>query len=249
MKNFFKKIAIFLGIIAAVSATSSLVSPTSTYARTFLGMPSWDDGVNLDVGSENELTTAIAGIATNILSDISIVASYLALGFVVYGGYLYMFSSGDPVKAAAGKKTLTHAFIGLAISMSAFVIFGAIRAALMGDKSFGDCNALNMTECIDGGVVVSNLINWVIAMGGVVSVIFIVIGAWSYMTAAGDPQKLQKAKTTILYSLIGLVIVALSLVLTSFISGLVRQSSSESPQSYIENTSTIELANINKEEK
>ena len=37
------------------------------------------------------------------------------------------------------------------------------------------------------------------------------------MTSAGDPAKLQKAKKTIVYAVIGLIIVALSFVITNFV--------------------------------
>jgi len=237
MKNFFKKIVLFLGIIAAVSATSNLVSASSVSAegyscRFFAGLTSWDCGVS-DINNEESLKSGIATIATNILTDITVIAAYLVLGYVIYGGYLYMFSSGDPGKAAAGKKTLTQAFIGLAIVLSAYTIFGAIRIALIGNQSYDFFNGT------DGGTMITNLIQWVVGISGAVAAIFIVVGAFGYITANGDPGKLQKAKTTILYALIGLVIVALAEVLTAFISNLVNESN-EAPQGYI----VQEIANI-----
>lgn len=244
MKNFFKKIAVLCGIIAIVSFTVSLVTPSPTYAegRYFLGMPAWDNGVNLS-GQKNEdqLVKDIATIAVNILTDLTVIAAYLVLGYVIWGGYQYMFSSGDPGKAAAGKKTITQAFIGLAITVSAYAIFGAIRTALIGDTSLGDC-ALN--KCVDPGEIVTNTIQWVIGMGGVVAVVFVVVGAWGYMTAAGDPGKLQKAKTTIAYALIGLAIVAFAEVVTAFVSSTIRNANEEA-NSYLDTTQVI--ANINKE--
>ena len=181
----------------------------------------------------------------NILADLPVIAAYLVLGYVIYGGYLYMFSSGDPSKAMAGKKTLTQAFIGLAITMSAYVIFSAIRIALIGNKSFGDCDPL-VGGCVDGGTMVTNLIQWFGGMAGVVAAIFLVIGAVGYMTSQGDAGKLQKAKTTILYSLIGLVIVALAEILTAFVSNLIREANAGSQG---QNPAIVrEIANLNKGE-
>lgn len=253
MKNFLKKIVLFLGIITAISATTSLVSTPSTFAddtrmdgtscatTSFAGLTPWDCGIT-KIDSEDSLTSNIATIATNILTDLSVIAAYLVLGYVIYGGYLYMFSSGDPGKAATGKKTLTQAFIGLAIVLSAYTIFSAIRIALVGNQAF---DFENGTE---GGVMVTNLIQWVVGIGGAVAAIFIVVGAFGYITANGDPNKLQKAKTTILYALIGLIIVALAEVLTAFVANLVRESNAD-PKGFIKDTSiTKEIANINKEE-
>lgn len=248
MSNFLKKIIVFLGIVTATTATVNLTSPAPVSAasgfscRYFAGLTSWDCNVR-DMSSEADLTFNIATIATNILTDVTVIAAYLVLGYVIYGGYMYMFSSGDPGKAAAGKKSLQHAFIGLAIVGSAYAIFSAIRIALIGNASLGSCNPLSGSSCIEPGDMVTNLIQWFIAMAGVVSVIFIVVGGWGYITASGDPSKLQKAKSTIMYAIIGLVIVALAEVLTAFISNLVRDANNTS---YVQTTEII--TNISKED-
>ena len=151
-----------------------------------------------------------------------------------------MFSSGDAGKAASGKKSLTNAFIGLAIVMSAYAIFSGIRIAILGNKSFGDCNPLSGQECIDAGDMIVNLIQWFGGVAGVVAAIFLVIGGWGYITSSGDSGKLQKAKTTIMYALIGLVIVALAEVLTAFIANLVRESNTFN--GYLKDSATQTIA-------
>ena len=252
MKNFCKKIAIFLGIVAAVSATSTITSVTPVSARefgscdtSFAGLTPWDCNVG-EMNSEDSLKTGIAQIATNILTDLTVIASYLILGYVIYGGFLYMSSSGDPGKTMTAKKTLTHAFIGLAITVSAFTIFSGIRVALAGNQAL-NCDQLTGTGCVDGGAMVTNIIQWIGGIAGAIAVIFVVVGAWGYITANGDPGKLQKAKTTILYALIGLVVVALAEVLTAFVSNLVRKSTNQ--LDHIKNPSIVkEIANLNKEE-
>ncbi|MBO7657092.1 hypothetical protein J6S55_00355 [Candidatus Saccharibacteria bacterium] len=193
------------------------------------------------MNNETQLVNNIAVIATNILTDLTVIAAYLVLGYVIYGGYLYMFSSGDPGKAAAGKKTLQHAFIGLAITMSAYAIFGAIRIALVGNSvELSQC--AEEGGCVTGDVMITNLIQWVLGMAGAVAAIFVVVGGWGYITASGDPNKLQKAKTTILYALIGLAIVALAEILTAFISNLIKDANGET--SFVQ---TTEVINLNKE--
>ena len=227
MRNFFKKIALLCGILAIVSITFSFTSPTPVSARDIgecdylLGMTNWDCHFKSDMSSESDLVNNIATIASNILTDLTVIASYLIIGFVIYGGYLYMFSFGDPGKAANGKKTLTNAFIGLGITISAYTIFSAIRIALIGNTSMDSCGAA--TTCVDPGTMVINLIQWVAGIGGVVAAIFIVIGGWGYMTSSGDANKLQKAKTTILYAIIGLLIVAFTEVITAFVSSTFQQ--------------------------
>ena len=68
-----------------------------------------------------------------------------------------------------------------------------------------------------------NIKDWFIAVAGIVSAIFLVYGGISYMTSSGEPNKLQKAKNTITYSLIGLAIVALATIITAFVSNMIKE--------------------------
>ena len=196
----------------------------------FLGLTSWDCGVHIK--DEDSLKGGIWQIVANVATDLTVIAAYLVLGYVIYGGYLYIFSAGDPGKVAGGKKTLTHAFIGLAIVMSAYVIMNAIRIALLGSSGvFANCAT---KQCVDtAGSLVTNAVQWVIGIAGTVAVIFVVYGGISYATSAGDPGKLQKAKQTIIYALIGLAIVGLAEMITAFVSGMIKDANNQNT-----NTST-----------
>ncbi len=78
------------------------------------------------------------------------------------------------------------------------------------------------------GAVVT-IINVIIGVAGLVAVIFIIIGGINYMTSSGESTKVEKARKTILYAVIGLVIVALAFTITNFVIANINgdQSSSE----------------------
>ena len=224
MKSLLKKFLVFAAVLAATLA----VLPTEpTYAEgfagscrsDFLGMTSWDCGVNIN--NEDDLKAGIWTIVANIVTDITVIAAYLIVGYVIYGGYLYIFSAGDPGKVATGKKALTQAFIGLAIVISANVILNAIRFALLNGSGSFSQNCVS-SQCVNPGDMVINAINWVIGIAGAVSLIFVVYGGISYTTSSGDPGKLQQAKKIITYALIGLAIVALSEMIVVFVSGVIK---------------------------
>lgn len=232
MKNLFKKIFVVLAVIATTSGTVNFLNPEPVSAanRSFLGLTTWDYGTGFfnDDGTpkkltEDKLKKGIWVAVANVATDIGVIATYLAIGFVIYGGYRYMFSAGDPGKVATGKKTLLQAFIGLAIATSAGTIMGAIRIALMGESragNFGHC--VTTGGCISASNMVNELITWVIGVAGIISVIFVVYGGITYITSRGDPGKVQKAKSAILYSVIGLIICALALIITGFMSQTIR---------------------------
>jgi hypothetical protein len=52
---------------------------------------------------------------------------------------------------------------------------------------------------------------------GVIAIVMVIIGGVKYMTSQGETGKINEAKNSILYALIGLVIVALAQVIVRFV--------------------------------
>lgn len=63
----------------------------------------------------------------------------------------------------------------------------------------------------------SILIDAFVYVGAAVSVIFIIVGGVRYMTSTGDAGRIQKAKDSVLYAVIGLVVVLLVRLLIGFL--------------------------------
>lgn len=61
---------------------------------------------------------------------------------------------------------------------------------------------------------VINIISFIV---GILAVIMIIIGGLKYITSGGDSNNVASAKNTILYAIIGLVIVALAQVIVRFV--------------------------------
>jgi len=62
-----------------------------------------------------------------------------------------------------------------------------------------------------------NILNWLIGFAGVVCVVMIIVGGYSYMTAGGDESKVQGASKTLTNAIIGLVICFIAVVLVNFV--------------------------------
>ena len=65
----------------------------------------------------------------------------------------------------------------------------------------------------------TSILSSIILIMGIVAVIFIIIGGVNYITSSGDSNKVKKAKDTILYSVIGLIICALAFAIVNFVIG------------------------------
>lgn len=71
----------------------------------------------------------------------------------------------------------------------------------------------------DLSTIVKRIINVAMAVLGVVCVVMLIVGGYNYTMSAGDASKVTKAKNTILYAVIGLVIALLALAIVNFVLG------------------------------
>jgi hypothetical protein len=89
--------------------------------------------------------------------------------------------------------------------------------ALIVDQKVGDCSDVNNAGAGGIGDRIKTIINWISALIGVVAVIMIIFGGFRYITSGGNDTSVASAKKTILYALVGLVIVALSQLIVKFV--------------------------------
>lgn len=101
-----------------------------------------------------------------------------------------------------------------------------VAAAEIGDNLCAGANlsASDPSDCADDteavesvNGIMTTVINIFSLVVGVVSVIMIIIGGLKYITSGGDSGNVTGAKNTILYAIIGLVIVALAQIIVKFV--------------------------------
>ncbi len=65
--------------------------------------------------------------------------------------------------------------------------------------------------------IITRAINIFSIVVGIIAVVMIIVGGFKYITSGGDSGNISSAKNTIIYAVIGLVIVALSQFLVQFV--------------------------------
>ena len=123
------------------------------------------------------------------------------------------------------KRLITPAviLIGLAVPLAAPAIVNAdIQSSLCGSaqdlsvSSTKDCKTTGGSESRFNKIL-TDIINIFSIIVGVVAVIMIIFGGFKYITSAGNQESIKSAKNTIIYALIGLIIVALAQVIVRFV--------------------------------
>lgn len=68
--------------------------------------------------------------------------------------------------------------------------------------------------------VLDNVLGLVYWVGGITAVIVIIIAGIIYTTSGGDAQNVKKAKDAILYAVVGLVVIMMAFVITTYVMGV-----------------------------
>lgn len=78
-----------------------------------------------------------------------------------------------------------------------------------------DCDPEGSEEKLNS--LVTDIVNIFSVIVGIVAVIMIIVGGFKYITSGGDSGNVTGAKNTILYAIIGLVVVALAQFIVKFV--------------------------------
>jgi hypothetical protein len=115
-----------------------------------------------------------------------------------------------------------------------FAVFGAIASALtlsnvQAPLSLAASSAASKAQvgvnAVGGGgapqleATITTIVNTLLYAVGIVAVIAIIVAGLQYILAAGDQAKITKAKDTILYAVVGIVVAALAFAIVTFVTG------------------------------
>ena len=83
---------------------------------------------------------------------------------------------------------------------------------------FGDASAVS-SDTSKINTVIKTVVDILSILVGVLAVIMIIISGFKYVTSGGEGQKIAGAKSTLLYAIIGILIVALAQTIVWFVLG------------------------------
>ncbi|MEK9155844.1 MAG: hypothetical protein AAB360_00885 [Patescibacteria group bacterium] len=76
-------------------------------------------------------TDNIAGLITGIVNILLMIASALAVLYLIYSGILYITAAGNPDNAKKGQQGVVNAIIGIAVIVLSYAIVRAVRGTLL----------------------------------------------------------------------------------------------------------------------
>lgn len=149
-------------------------------------------------------------------------ASFVFIAVAIYAFYKIVTANGDEDAVSKGKMTIFYGILWFIVIKFTNVLvestYGKIKC---GNSSIFQVSPINCIEPpkLEGAMkILTTIINWVNGFLGIIVVLLIIYAGFLIMTGRGDEEKSTKAKSILLYALIGfIVLVASYMILTFFI--------------------------------
>ena len=124
------------GAFAVGPATQlTAAAPNCSGVASFLTFPAWYRGLAADNGKGgcditspdgDHLGAFIWHIVLNVIEIGLQLVGYAAFGFILFAGFQYMTSAGDPAQAVRARQTIFNAAIGIFVSFAAIAIVNLV---------------------------------------------------------------------------------------------------------------------------
>jgi len=173
--------------------------------------------------------TSVGEIISLLLVPIFALAGMIALLFLIWGGFRFLTSRGDPKAADTARSIITSSIIGLLIvifSVAIFVIVGAalkvdiftvfapsVYAAPVDIGSTVDIGGAKINIFKSFGDLFTGVVWTALFLGALVFLAMVIWGGFKYLNSGGDPKAADSARGTITSAIIGLLIIVTSFVI------------------------------------
>lgn len=101
-------------------------------------------------------------------------------------------------------------------SAAAYDPFGGVDCTGTTAKTSAVCKTPSKDVAGSNGILVT-VANFMALIAGVAAVIILLIASIKYITAGGDPKEIESAKNTIIYALVGILIILSAKVLITYV--------------------------------
>lgn len=119
----------------------------------------------------------------------------------------------------SNKIALSLALTGILLAPSAVQAFDDNTARDIGfsvqafSGSFNGISDPASTGLVDSAI---NIINALLVLAAVTAIAFLIVGGVRYMTAQGDEDAVAQAKNTVIFTIIGIIVILLAAVIANF---------------------------------
>ena len=169
-------------------------------------------------------TPTLTNFFENVMVKLGSIIAYLAVLAIVIGGIMYIISGmggGNENMKKIAQNTIVFAIIGLALAAAGPAFLKQIKIIVLGGA--GAAMPVNIGDAPTIATIVTNTLEFLLSIVGILAIISLTIGGIMYIMA-GSVDIAQRAMKTITYSIIGIVVTAVALMIVRKIVELIEGS-------------------------
>ncbi|MFZ3031692.1 MAG: pilin [Candidatus Moraniibacteriota bacterium] len=155
--------------------------------------------------------STVDGVLTSVLESLQGIIVVLAIIFIIIGALIYITSAGNDGRMTLAKGAIMAALIGLALAIAAPSFLKEIASIL----GWTDVNNATVASAQTFTQIASKVLNFLLSIAGIIAIIMLIFGGFTYLTSAGDEKKAEVGKKISLYAVIGIVLALSALVLVT----------------------------------
>lgn len=171
-----------------------------------------------------------ASLVNNFIDLFFMLAIFLAFIWMVWGAFQYIFAGGDKTALGNARKRIIWAVVGLIITAISFLIAQAIEEIVQprikspislvntvyaAGVDIGDHYGFGWYQSLGG--LIQQLTNPAFAIAGVAVVFYVILGAFKYITSAGNKDTTKSARDMITHGIIGFILLLLIFLIMEII--------------------------------
>ena len=106
--------------------------------------------------------------------------------------------------------------LGTTAALATMLVGNVARAVIKGGADAGGIEAPEgFSQNL--GTTINTILSYVLGIAGLIAVVFIIVGGFRYLTSGGSKEGVTGAKNTLLYAIVGLIVIALAFALKVFV--------------------------------
>ena len=219
-----------LPIVFADSLNNTGIADASLSNNDFEDVDNNSDGIvggNNDSGSEEvliEIKNPIGSPDTTtflekVFLKLKELVGYAAVLGLVIGGFLYVLSGttgGNEQLATYAKRVLTFSLVGLILILATPTFLKEIKIIIFDDADITVSAGLEQAPSLVD--IVSRILRFLLSIVGILAIISLMISGFMYAFTVASEEAAKNALKSIKYSLLGIIIVGLALIIVEQIS-------------------------------
>lgn len=179
-------------------------------ASTCCGLIADPSGSSVNFFNPLKFST-VDGVLTSVLEALQGIIVILAIIFIIIGALIYITSAGNDSRMSLAKGAIMAALIGLALALAAPSFLKEIGSIL----GWTDVNNATVASAQTFTQIASKVLNFLLSIAGIIAIIMLIFGGFTYLTSAGDESKAEAGKKIALYAVIGIALALSALVLVT----------------------------------